>query len=93
MSAFARDAVSIASYSRCSQASSIASARPLAWKHAVGSPYSAAYQDSKYDASATVGTRAEQPHRVGVLLVAAHEVSGRVPCSTPRRSPVVRPMR
>ena len=44
--------VSIDRYSRWNHTSSIASERPAAWKHAVGSPYSAAKNDSKYAASA-----------------------------------------
>ena len=48
MSSLARVSVSIDRYRRSSHGSSIASCRPVAWKHVVGRPYSAANHASKY---------------------------------------------
>ena len=62
------------------------------WKQVVGSPYSAAKNDSKYAASAIVA-RLQDPGRIGVLLIATDEQPVLQLASRRRRAPIVRPMR
>ena len=75
------------------QASSIARSRPVEWKQAVGSPYSAEKNDSKYAASAIES----HVSRIQAASACSWLQRTKSPCctlpATGGLAPIVRPMR